>query len=63
LAQRPNDESAIKAGELPNEITRQTTDPTGSTERGRYRQIGLQVQELTKEVAERLISLFGKASL
>jgi len=46
----------IKAGELPNEITRASNDPPRPVQPGRQdgSKFGLQVQELTKEVAERL---------
>jgi S1-C subfamily serine protease len=49
----------IKTGELPNEITRASNEPTQPIQPSQSRdggigKFGLQVQELTKEVAERL---------
>ncbi|HJW39292.1 MAG TPA: trypsin-like peptidase domain-containing protein [Candidatus Udaeobacter sp.] len=49
----------IKTGELPNEITRASNEPVRPVQPGQSRdagigKFGLQVQELTKEVAERL---------
>jgi len=49
----------IKTGELPNEITRASNEPARPVQPGQARdggigKFGLQVQELTKEVAERL---------
>jgi serine protease Do len=46
----------IKTGELPNEIARASNEPAPPTQPQRQEigKFGLQVQELTKEVAERL---------
>jgi serine protease Do len=46
----------IKTGELPNEIARASNEPVRPAQPGRQEvgKFGLQVQELTKEVAERL---------